>query len=273
MSKNKILIILLFIFSNSKAQEQNITKPETRKVLNIGLGFCQSVIYDESFSLVRQNGFGPAFCVSYFQSKNKLTQIFENNLGVYRFYSDVSNSSYKLSGVHLQERFAYKYLRNYEIGRFLLSTGPSFVFDFSQIKPEGLVINNAPLHDFNLQMQLAARVAYPIEILKRKCSLVYQLDLPIFGYNSRPDYLGFTEFSGKSTYFNRYGSFSFSSNNYFYVKNGIQLEMNYDKKNHFSINLNQYFSQNNLSKPYQNLTSSVFITYSRIFTKKSKKTV
>jgi hypothetical protein len=263
-----ITCILVSVSSFGQTDIKNDTKFESRKLLNIGLGFCQSVIYDESFTLVRQNGFGPAFFVSYFQSKKKSTTIFENNLGVYRFHSDVSNSDYKISGVHSQERFAYKYLINYKIGRFLLATGPSFVVDYSQIKPEGLVINNAPLFDFNLQLKIASRVVYPIDILKRKCNLVYQLDLSLFGYNSRPDYLGFTEFSGKSKYFNRYGSYSFSSNNYFYINNGIQLEMNYDKINHFSIHLNQYYSQNNLSKPYQNLSSSVSITYSRIFTKK-----
>jgi hypothetical protein len=271
MEKNKALIILLLVFGNVKAQEQNITKFENRTVLNIGLGFCNSVIYDESFSLVRQNGLGPAFLLTYFQSKRKSTHLFENNFGVYKFHSDVPNPNYKLSGVHLQERFAYKYLRNYKIGHLILSTGPSLAFDFSQIKPEGLIINNAPLHDLNLQLQLAVRVVYPIELLKRKFRLLYQLDLPIFGYNSRPDYLGFTEFSGKSKYFNDYGNYSFSSKIYFYLKNSIRLEMNYERVNYFSIHLSQYFSQNNLSKPSQNLSSSVFITYSRIFTKKQKK--
>ena len=267
MTKISTLILLLFAFIHASAQDSNNTTSYNRTTLNIGLGLCNSVIYDESFSLVRQNGLGPAFVTSYLLIKEKSTHLFENNIGVYHFKSDIPNPDYSLTGVHLQERFAYKYLRNYNMGQFQLSAGPSFVFDFSQIKPEGLVINNAPLHDFNLQLQLAGRVAYPIELLKRHCILIYQLDLPIYGYNSRPDYLGFTEFSGKSKYFNDQGQFSLLNKNYFYLKNGIQLEYNSENKHHFSIQLNHYFSQNNLSNPYQNLSRSLAITYSRILSK------
>ena len=268
MAKNSLFILLLIIYGNLKAQEQSATNSEVNKNLSVGLGLCNDVIYDASFSLVRQIGLGPSFNLAYYQSNNKVSHIFENNIGIYRFHSEVPDPNYELSGIHLHERFAYKYLRNYTFNRFTLSPGPSLVFDFSQIKPEGLVINNAPLHDFNLQLQLAAKVVYPLELFNRKCLLAYQLDLPVFGYNSRPDYLGFTEFSGDSKYFNSYGNYSFLSEKYWYIKNDIQFVLNYDKKNNYAIHLNQYYAQNNLVNEYQNLSNTITFSYSRTFSNK-----
>ena len=268
MRKIGVFILILFFYCKLNAQEQSPTNSDVNKSLSAGLGLCNDVIYDASFSLVRQIGLGPSFHLAYYQSNNKETHIFENNIGIYRFHSDVPDPSYQLSGIHLHERFTYKYLRNYKLNRFILSPGPSFAFDFSQIKPEGLVINNAPLHDFNLQLQLAARVVYPIELFNRKWMLAYQLDLPVFGYNSRPDYLGFTEFSGDSKYFNSYGNFAFLGTKYWYIKNGIQLTFNYDKKNNYTIHLNQYYAQNDLVNTYQSLSNSVTVSYSRTFLNK-----
>lgn len=268
MVKNSLFILFLFIFCNLKAQEQSATNSEVIKTLSGGLGLCNAAIYDESFSLVRQNGLGPTLYLAESLSNTKVTHIIENNIGIYRFQSDVADPNYQITGIHLHERFAYKYLRNFTFSRFTVSPGPSLVFDFSQIKPEGLVINNAPLHDFNLQLQLAARVVYPINLFNRKWMIAYHLDLPVFGYNSRPDYLGFTEFSGSSKYFNSYGNYSFLGKNYWYIKNGFQLTFNSDKKNNYTIHLNQYYAQNNLVNTYQNLSNSVTFSYSRTFSNK-----
>lgn len=264
-SMARVILLLLLCAASARAQDADSAR---RDVVDIGVGVCAPVIYDESFSLVRQQGRGPALVLAYLHSKERSIHVLENNLCLSRFRSDVPDRSYALSGTHLQERFAYRYLRTHRIGQLALSSGPSVAIDFVQIRPEGLVINNAPLHDLNIQLQLAARVAYPIELLKRRFKIAYQLDVPVVGYNSRPDYLGFVEFSGKSRYFNKAGRYVVVNRDYVYVKNSVQVDVNADKTNHVSVNVGYYYARNNLSRPYKNLSGSVAVTYSRMFTRR-----
>lgn len=265
MVKSGVIVALLCVSISARAQEPHSPSSGRGSVLDVGLGVCAPVIYDESFSLVRQNGLGPALFLRYSRSTETSTHVVESNSCVSKFHSDVFDRSYELSGAHTQERLAYKYFRHYTIGGLVLSSGPSVVFDLSKTVPEGLVINNAPLHDFNLQLQVAARATYQIEVMKRQVRISYDMDLPVYGYNSRPDYLGFTEFSGRSKYFNKAARWSFVDSDYFYLKHSVQLEMSPAKKNHFSIYFGQYFSQNKLSKPYRNLSNAVVAAYSRKF--------
>jgi hypothetical protein len=264
-SMARVVLLLLLFAASARAQDADSAR---RDVVDIGVGVCAPVIYDESFSLVRQNGTGPALVSAYRHSKGRSTHVFENNLCLSRFRSDVPDRSYALSGIHLQERFAYRYLSTYSIGQLALSSGPSMAIDFAQIRPEGLVINNAPLHDLSIQLQLAARVAYPVDLLKRKIKIAYQLDVPVVAYNSRPDYLGFVEFSGKSRYFNQAGRYVVVNGDYFYVKNSVQVDVNADRPNHVSVNVGYYYARNNLSKPYKTLSGSVAVAYSRVFTRR-----
>jgi hypothetical protein len=260
-----ILVTLASLFVTTlQAQEHGKVEIEKTNSLNIGLGIGNTILYDASFSLVRQIGLGPTFFVSFCHIKEKSSHIFENSISLYKLQSDVSNANYALSGENLHERFNYSYLLNKAVHRFILSAGPSFVFDFSQIKPEGLVINNSPLHDFNLQLQLATKVEYPLDLFKRKFRLSYQLNIPLLAYNSRPDYLGFTEFSGKSKFFNENGIFTTIKSTYFYLNQDFQIAINYNRKNSCSIHYNWYYANNELSNLYQNMTNTFLVTYARI---------
>ncbi len=260
-----VLIACVLLSSSANAQEPADPRSGRGSVLDVGLGLCAPAIYDEAFSLVTHSGLGPSLFLRYSNSRTTSTHVVESHSCVSRLRSDVPNQSYELSSANVQERLAYKYLRRYTIGDVLVSTGPSVVVDFSKLSPEGLVVNNAPLHDLNIQLQMSAGAAYQGEVLKKHVRLSYQLDVAVAGYNSRPDYLGFTEFSGKSKYFNDSGSWSLAGRNYFYARHGIQLELSPDNTNHVSIHLGQNFARNNVSKPYRNLSGSVFVAYSRRF--------
>jgi hypothetical protein len=266
MTLNKNILITLAFFATIALQAQEHSKAEIKNPnsLNIGFGIGNTVLYDESFSLVRQIGRGPTFFTSFYHIKEKSSHIIENSISLYKFQSDVSNANYALSGENLHERFNYTYLRNKIVRKFILSAGTSFAFDFSQIKPGGLVINNSPLHDFNLQLQLATKVEYPLDLFKKKFKLSYRLNIPFLAYNSRPDYLGFTEFSGKSKYFNESGNFSTIKGNYFYLNHNFQIALNCNRKNSFSIHYNWYYANNKLSNLYQNMNNTFLVTYARI---------
>jgi hypothetical protein len=80
MAKNSLFILFLIFYSNLNAQEQSAPNSEVNKNLSAGLGLCNDVIYDASFSLVRQIGLGPSFNLAYYQSNNKVSHIFENNI-------------------------------------------------------------------------------------------------------------------------------------------------------------------------------------------------
>lgn len=233
------------------------------KLLNVGLGLGNNVLYDASFSLVRQTGIGPSVYASFQNNRQKSTHLFENSLSLFKFKSEVTNPNYALKGENFQERFNYTYLRTVGNKRLTFSLGAAVGLDFSKIKPEGLVINNAPLHDFNLQLQLATKVQYQFELFKKKWVFCYRLNMPFLAYNSRPDYLGFTEFSGKSKYFNSYGNFITMSKNYFYLNQNFQLALNTSTKNSFSIQNIGYYAHNNLSNFYQNMNNLYLVTYTR----------
>ncbi len=228
------------------------------------MGIGHAVLYDESFSLLRQTGLGPTLFTSFVQIKEKSSHIFENSISLYKFKSDLYNANYALSGENLQERFHYTYLLNKPFKSFILSAGTSLAFDFSQIKSEGLVINNSPLHDFNLQLQLATKIEYPFGLFKNKFKLSYQLNIPFLAYNSRPDYLGFTEFSGKSKYFNKNGNFTTVNRIYFYLNQDFRLAINSNRNNSFSIHYKWYYANNKLSNLYQNMTNTIVLAYAKI---------
>jgi hypothetical protein len=264
MTLKKVIILTLSLFATAvlRAQENSDVEIKTNR-LNFGLGVGKMVLYDESFSLVRQIGLGPTFFTSFHCIKEKSAHVFENSISLYQFQSEVSSANYALNGENLQERFNYTYLRNKTVRRFILSAGGSFAFDFSQIKSQGLVINNSPLHDFNFQLQLATKVEYGFDLFKRKMILGYRLNIPVMAYNSRPDYLGFTEFSGKYKYFNENGNFTTIRGSYFYLNQNFQIALQCNDKNSIAINYNWYFANNKLSNLYQNMTNSFVVSYAR----------
>lgn len=257
----KSIFTALSVFAVFSVHSQN--EHVNNKILNLGLGAGNNVLYDASFSLVRQSGIGPSLYGSFQYNRQKSIHLFENSLSLFKFKSEVTNPNYALRGENFQERFNYTYLRTVVNKRFVFSLGSAIGFDFSKIKPEGLVINNAPLHDFNLQLQLATKVQYQFELFKKKWTFTYRLNLPFMAYNSRPDYLGFTEFSGKSKYFNSYGNFITMSKNYFYLNQNFQLALNTSTKNSFSIQNIGYYAHNNLSNLYQNMNNLYLATYTR----------
>lgn len=264
-----ILISLTFLVVKAlDAQEPSKIEIKNINSLNFGLGIGMANLYDESFSLVRQIGLGPTFFVSFNHINEKSSHLLENTIAIHKFKSEVSNVNYALTGENFQERFNYTYLHNKKIKNWILSAGASFAFDFSQIKPEGLVINNSPLHDFNLQLQLATMAVYPFEILKKKLRFTYHLNMPFVAYNSRPDYLGFIEFSGKSKYFNKNANFTIIHGNYFYMNQILKLGINSNSKNSYSIQYHWYYANNQLSNLYQNLTNTFLVTYTRILISK-----
>lgn len=256
-----MIFAALTAFAVFAVQSQN--ESVNSKILNLGLGVGHNVLYDASFSLVRQTGIGPSMYASFQYNRQKSIHLFENSLSLLKFKSEVTNPNYALKGENLHERFNYTYLRTVGNKRLTFSLGSAIGFDFSKIKPEGLVINNAPLHDFNLQLQLATKVQYQFEVFKKKWAFSYRLYLPFLAYNSRPDFLGFTEFSGKSKYFNNNANFATMGKNYFYLNQNFQLVLNTNTKNSFSIQNIGYYAHNNLSNLHQNLTNIFLVTYTR----------
>lgn len=264
LSKKLFFLPAILFFANSLMAQDPIPNASRREsILNAGVGVSSVVLYDESFSLVRQKGLGPSLWLSFRHEREKSIHLFENSLALQKFHSDVTNPNYALTGENLHEKFNYSYLYKLIQNKIVFSIGPSFCFDFNQIKPEGLAINNSPLHDFNLQIQLSSRATFPFILFNRNFKLSYQPNLMLMGYNSRPDYLGFTEFSGDSKYFNKNANLSLVVNDYFYFNHQVQLAINYGNINSFSVNYDWYYAGNQFYQPYQNSTTAFFVSYSR----------
>lgn len=263
--KLSIFSAILFFATLLHGQDPMPKAIKRESIFNVGLGVSKVVLYDESFSMVRQEGLGPSVWLSFRHERLKLIHLVENSLALQKFHSDVSNPNYALSGENLHEKFNYSLLYKLFEKKIHLAAGASFCFDFNQLKPEGLAINNSPLHDFNLQIQLSSRATFPFNLFNRNFKLSYQPSLMLIGYNSRPDYLGFTEFSGDSKYFNKNANLSFVVRDYFYFNQQVQLAMNYANKNSFAVHYNWYYAGNQFYKPYQNSTTAFIISYSRMF--------
>ncbi len=268
MSLKQIVFLTVVLLSVRimYAQNQTTAASEKSNQLSFGLGIGNTVVYDASFSLVRQIGLGPNVYVAFLHSKGNAVHIIGNTLALYNFNSDVTNSDYAISGEHLHEQLNYTYLQQFTKHKLNWAVGGALGFDFSQIKPEGLVINNAPLHDFNLQLQLAAKADYPFNLFQKNWNFGYQLHIPLVAYNSRPDYLGFTEFSGDSKYFNENGEFTSIQQNYFYINQSMHITLNCSSQNAFALNYNWYYANNSLANNYQNLNNALLVTYTRNFT-------
>lgn len=260
------LTVVLLSFRIMYAQNQTTAASGKSNQLSFGLGIGNTVLYDAAFSLVRQIGLGPNVYASFQHINGNSVHIMGNTLALYNFNSDVTNSDYTISGEHLHEQLNYTYLQQFTKHKLDWAIGGAFGFDFAQIKPEGLVINNAPLHDFNLQLQLAAKADYPFDLFQRKWSLGYQVHIPFVAYNSRPDYLGFTEFSGDSKYFNENGAFTSVQQNYCYINQNMQIVLICSSQNIFALNYNWYYANNSLANTYKNLNNALLVTYTRNFT-------
>lgn len=264
----RIVFLSVVLMSVGFIQAQNPANTTTGKSnqLSFGLGIGNTVLYDASFSLVRQIGLGPNVHASFRHSNGNSLHVIGNTLAYYNFNSDVANPDYAISGEHLHEQLNYTYLHQFTKHTLDWAIGGAFGLDFSQIKPEGLVINNAPLHDFNLQLQLAAKADYPFHLFQKNWNFGYQLHFPLVAYNSRPDYLGFTEFSGDSKYFNENGEFTSIQQNYFYINQSMHITLNCSSQNAFALNYNWYYANNSLANNYQNLNNALLVTYTRNFT-------
>jgi hypothetical protein len=254
--KISLLLLICYLFNTPIASTQISISPH--------IGYGNVLFRDACFSLVKQRGFGPKLGLTLAFSRKKSLHSVDVNFGTYRFNSIVRNPNNGVKGIHQQSHLGYQYLHQVrQTKQLTILLGTGMAYNYSKTTLNGLLVNNSPLHDFNLQMELCYHMKYIAHVFHHALPFQYQIGLPIVGYNNRPDYLGFVEFSGHLKFFNSTSTVTWISSRYCYLQQRVLLGLN--KKWYLRYQWN--YAHNTLSNTYQNLTQTLEIGYVKQFGK------
>lgn len=250
---------------------------QTKKYLfKTEIGTAASTVYDNGYSLTQYKGRGiNAIIGGERERKNRLTS-FTNIFILTPLKSVVKNKTYQTSAQQYNYCFSYTYLQKAPTitkAKIKLAFGGTYFADVN-IRIYSTLVNNVLSFDGNSGISLTGKAQKDFQFKSHFFLLGYQLSVPVFAYNVRPNYLGTIPigyYFNSDVKYSTLGKFTTINNNYFYLNQYFSLDKISSNGNRIRLSYFWNYSNNGYSQHrYQNIINGISIGILSNFSKSPK---